>query len=88
MSEADILFIEMGYVKVETERHVKYTKKSSIKGLEDETQVILLDKLFRLADTHIEYKDDDQISKLLFPDEILAVYEKSKELGWFDKEGN
>lgn len=83
MSEADKLFEELGYKKIEDKHNIDFNKLYKFNNGDKINEKIRFCKLDKYV--HIEnYNYDSGITfgKYLDMQELKAIYKKSEELGW------
>lgn len=98
MSKADEMFKELGYVIVNSNPICKdYQERNKIKNaifyekedhyLKDSSNIYNFDYIiFNLDEKrYLKFCYDHQCIMFILSDELEAIYEKAKELGWLDK---
>lgn len=83
MSEADKMFEELGYKKIEDRYNIDFNKIYSLIGghkYKEQIRFYKLDKCFYIE--CYNYNDETIFGRPLDMEELQAIYLKCKELGW------
>lgn len=83
MSEADKLFEELGYKKVENRHNIDFNKIYNFTNgdkIKEQIRFCKLDKYVHLE--CYNYNDETAFARPLDMEELKAIYLKCRELGW------
>lgn len=84
MSEADRLFEELGYRKIDTNKikHIRFIRQAN----KTTNESINFHKVFKKVEVYFyDFEDHQELTKPISMEEIKAINLKCKELGWIEE---